>query len=84
MNFMVNTSGLSSYALTYLMPSGKMFVQANYSTSGVHLTLIFHPFRWLFTVLWDISSNNRTQLPDMPGQIVRVYPRECYAALDTC
>ncbi|KAI0284646.1 glyoxal oxidase N-terminus-domain-containing protein [Russula aff. rugulosa BPL654] len=26
------TSGLNSYALTYLMPSGKMFVQANYST----------------------------------------------------
>ena len=33
MNFMVQTSGLNSYALTYLMPSGKMFVQANYSTS---------------------------------------------------
>jgi hypothetical protein len=33
MNFMLKTSGLNSYALTYLMPSGKMFVQANYSTS---------------------------------------------------
>ena len=33
MNFMVKTSGLNSYALGYLMPSGKMFVQANYSTS---------------------------------------------------
>jgi hypothetical protein len=33
MNFMVKTSGLNAYALTYLMPSGKMFVQANYSTS---------------------------------------------------
>jgi hypothetical protein len=33
MNFMVKTSGLNSYASTYLMPSGKMFVQANYSTS---------------------------------------------------
>lgn len=33
MDFMVKTSGLNSYALTYLMPSGKMFVQANYSTS---------------------------------------------------
>ena len=40
MNFMVNTSGLNSYALTYLMPSGKMFVQANYSTSEVDV--IFH------------------------------------------
>lgn len=33
MQFMVNTSGLNAYALTYLMPSGKMLVQANYSTS---------------------------------------------------
>jgi hypothetical protein len=41
MNFMVNTSGLNSYPLTYLMPSGKMFVQANYSTSEVDVT--FHP-----------------------------------------
>jgi hypothetical protein len=37
MQFMVKTSGLNSYALTYLMPSGKMFVQANYSTSYVDL-----------------------------------------------
>ncbi|TFY60839.1 hypothetical protein EVJ58_g4891 [Rhodofomes roseus] len=32
MNFMIKTSGLNSYAHTYLMPSGKMFVQANLST----------------------------------------------------
>ena len=32
MNFMNKTSGLNAYALTYLMPSGKMLVQANYST----------------------------------------------------
>lgn len=37
MQFMVKTSGLNAYALTYLMPSGKMFVQANYSTSYVNL-----------------------------------------------
>jgi hypothetical protein len=36
MQFMVKTSGLNSYALTYLMPSGKMFVQANFSTSYVN------------------------------------------------
>jgi hypothetical protein len=41
MNFMVKTSGLNSYALTYLMPSGKMFVQANYSTSCVNLFFFF-------------------------------------------
>jgi hypothetical protein len=32
MQFMVETSGLNSYAHAYLMPSGKMFVQANLST----------------------------------------------------
>lgn len=34
MQFMVDTSGLNSYAHTYLMPSGQMFVQANLSTSA--------------------------------------------------
>lgn len=33
MPFLVNTSGLNSYPLSYLMPSGKMLIQANYSTS---------------------------------------------------
>lgn len=33
MKFMVKTSGLNSYAHTYMMPSGKMLVQANVSTS---------------------------------------------------
>ncbi|KAF7419506.1 hypothetical protein PC9H_002097 [Pleurotus ostreatus] len=32
MQFMIHTSGLNSYAHTFLMPSGKMFVQANIST----------------------------------------------------
>lgn len=32
MQFMVDTSGLNSYAHTFLMASGKMFVQANVST----------------------------------------------------
>ncbi|KAI0262625.1 glyoxal oxidase [Gloeopeniophorella convolvens] len=56
-NFVVNTSGLNAYPHTYLMPSGKLFMQANYST-----------------VLWDYNANVETPLPDMPGQIVRVYP----------
>lgn len=41
MKFMTTTSGLNAYAHTYLMPSGKMLVQANLSTSElptVHLT----------------------------------------------
>ncbi|KAJ3930567.1 MAG: glyoxal oxidase N-terminus-domain-containing protein [Lentinula lateritia] len=57
MQFMVKTSGLNSYAHTYLMPSGKMLVQANYST-----------------MLWDPATNTETDLPDMPGEVVRVYP----------
>jgi len=32
MQFMISTSGLNSYPLAYLMPSSKMFVQANLST----------------------------------------------------
>jgi hypothetical protein len=31
--FLVKTSGLNAYAHTFLMPSGKMLVQANVSTS---------------------------------------------------
>ncbi|KAI9509598.1 glyoxal oxidase [Russula earlei] len=57
MNFMIKTSGLNGYALAFLMASGKMFVQANYSTC-----------------LWDYNNNIETPLPDMPGQVVRVYP----------
>ncbi|OBZ66528.1 Galactose oxidase [Grifola frondosa] len=64
MNFMVKTSGLNSYALTYLMPSGKMLVQANYST-----------------MLWDPLTNTETDLPDMPGQIIRVYPASGASAM---
>jgi FlaG/FlaF family flagellin (archaellin) len=32
MQFMIDTSGLNSYAHTYLMPSGQMLIQANVST----------------------------------------------------
>jgi hypothetical protein len=31
--FLIKTSGLNAYAHTFLMPSGKMFVQSNVSTS---------------------------------------------------
>lgn len=36
-NFLVKTSGLNAYAHTFLMPSGKMFVQANTSTGKLNL-----------------------------------------------
>ncbi|KAJ6623457.1 copper radical oxidase variant A [Mycena sp. CBHHK59/15] len=57
MNFLTKTSGLNAYAHTYLLSSGKLFVQANYST-----------------MIWDSATNAETALPDMPGQVVRVYP----------
>ncbi|KAF8634046.1 hypothetical protein AX17_004310 [Amanita inopinata Kibby_2008] len=56
-NFLIKTSGLNSYAHTFLMASGKLFVQANVST-----------------VLWDAGANQETPLPDMPHNVVRVYP----------
>ncbi|KAG2123080.1 copper radical oxidase [Suillus clintonianus] len=57
MNFMITTSGLNSYAHTYLMPSGNMLIQANFST-----------------ILWNPATNVETPLPDMPGDVIRVYP----------
>ncbi|KAJ7505434.1 glyoxal oxidase [Mycena galericulata] len=57
MNFMVKTSGLNSYAHTFLLASGNLFLQANYST-----------------MIWNPETNTETDLPDMPGQVVRVYP----------
>lgn len=33
LQFLIQTSGLNAYPHTFLMPSGKMFIQANYSTS---------------------------------------------------
>ncbi|TFK96337.1 glyoxal oxidase [Pterulicium gracile] len=57
MPFMSLTSGLNSYAHTYLMRSGKMLVQANYST-----------------ILWNPDTNEEEVLPNMPNQVIRVYP----------
>ncbi|KAJ7271932.1 glyoxal oxidase N-terminus-domain-containing protein [Mycena haematopus] len=57
MAFMTKTSGLNAYAHTYLMASGLVFVQANYST-----------------MLWNPQTNTENDLPDMPNQVIRVYP----------
>ncbi|CAK5284242.1 unnamed protein product [Mycena citricolor] len=57
MNFMIKTSGLNAYAHTFLLSSGNLLVQANYST-----------------MIWNADTNTETDLPDMPGQVVRVYP----------
>jgi len=40
MQFMVDTLGLNSYAHTYLMKSGKMFLQANHSSSKSRSDLV--------------------------------------------
>ncbi|KAJ7247167.1 glyoxal oxidase N-terminus-domain-containing protein [Mycena haematopus] len=57
MAFMTKTSGLNAYAHTFLLASGNLFLQANYST-----------------MIWNSATNQETDLPDMPGQVVRVYP----------
>lgn len=56
-NFMVNTSGLNMYAHMFLLPSGNIFMQANYSTA-----------------IWNYTANTEYLLPDMPDEVVRVYP----------
>jgi hypothetical protein len=40
-DFLVQTSGLNSYVHMYLMPSGKMFIQANVSTSRISFSFSF-------------------------------------------
>ncbi|KAJ7599588.1 glyoxal oxidase [Mycena floridula] len=49
--FLVDTSGLNSYAHTFLMPSGKMFVQANVST------MLWEPSSNTETRLPDMPKN---------------------------
>lgn len=41
-DFLVQTSGLNAYAHTFLMPSGKMFVQSNVSSGNYQLFSIKH------------------------------------------
>ena len=43
LQFVVKTSGLNAFPHTFLMPSGKMLLQANLSTSKSHLLLRFDP-----------------------------------------
>ncbi|KAJ7043989.1 glyoxal oxidase N-terminus-domain-containing protein [Mycena alexandri] len=57
MNFMVKTSGLNAYPHTFLLASGNLFLQANFST-----------------MIWNPKTNTEQDLPDMPGQVIRVYP----------
>jgi len=56
-NFLIQAGGLNAYAHAYLMPSGKIMLQANLSTT-----------------LWDHVNNQETPLPNMPTNVVRVYP----------
>jgi len=57
MDFMTKTSGLNSYAHTYLMPSGKMFVQANQST------ILWDPINNVETPLPDMPNGVKRVYP---------------------
>ncbi|KAG5643432.1 hypothetical protein DXG03_000940 [Asterophora parasitica] len=72
--FLIKTSGLNAYAHAFLLSSGKMLVQANVSTSMSYffLTLVLQAND--FPVIWDYNTNTETPLPDIPGNVVRVYP----------
>jgi hypothetical protein len=56
MDFLNYTVPVNLFPLTWLMPSGKLFLQAGYRT-----------------ILWDLDTQEETELPDMP-HAVRVYP----------
>jgi len=64
MQFMIDTSGLNAYAHAFMMPSGKMFVQANVSA-----------------MLWDPETNGEVRLPNIPNNVIRVYPASGGAAM---
>jgi hypothetical protein len=72
-DFLVKTSGLNTYTHMYLLPSGKIFMQANYSTSVCFLVISFTCVN-LTLAIWDHTSNTGVDLPDMPGNVIRVYP----------
>lgn len=55
MQFMIATSGLNAYAHTYLMPSGKMLVQANWSTS-TYCSCSVEVWSQLFTIFHFLFS----------------------------
>lgn len=68
-NFMVLTSGLNMYPHTYLMPSGKLFMQANYSTT-------------LWDMYANDESIAYTPLEDMPGgELIGAKGRLLYSVL---
>jgi hypothetical protein len=51
-----------------------MFVQANYSTSKRCPFDCLEQCLTSMLVIWNYTSGQEIDLPDMPGQIVRVYP----------
>ena len=75
LNFVVKTSGLNTYPHTFLMPSGRMLLQANLSTGGSFPTLFVSELTTILTIaLWDHVNNQEFPLPDMPNGVIRVYP----------
>ena len=61
--FLIKTSGLSAYAHTYLMPSGKMLVQANVSTSEFCLlveSLSFFDVHFVLSALGSCGQRRNT------------------------
>ena len=74
LQFVVKTSGLNVFPHTFLMPSGKMLLQANLSTSKPHFLLHLDPAKVYPTALWDHIANKEFPLPDMPNGVIRVNP----------
>lgn len=58
MQFLIDTSGLNSYPHTFLLPSGKMFLQANVSTSACISTYPCHVTSSDFHPSSDLGSRD--------------------------
>jgi hypothetical protein len=83
LQFVIETSGLNTYVHSFLLSSGKMFLQANLSTGARFLFLIPNAalLTTILAAIWDYNANTETALPPMPNGVVRVYPASGAAAM---
>jgi hypothetical protein len=76
MQFLIKISGLNAYAHTFLCHRVKCSYKLILHPVGLQssLPILSIPTLLLFAVLWDANTNTETALPDMPNNVVRVYP----------
>ncbi|KAF7326427.1 Copper radical oxidase [Mycena sanguinolenta] len=73
-NFLVKTSGLNAYPLSWLMASGNIFMQANLSSSTYFSLGLFMSLNFGLQLSGTSRTTPRPICPPMPNGVVRVYP----------